>query len=385
MSGVSLRSENDLRLSIVGNPENRRVRDFQSTAVRLGCERPECVRWRDLLDNRQAALARLQTAGFVRLESPGENDEVLHRLIRLGGGQGRLAFGEIGFLREQFRGFCRILEELSPLGPVYQNPPADIEVMFDKWASHGRFVEAGLPRPLARLAPGNAARFRSFRSAFGTTDSGRVFLKPRYASSASRGGVCAYRWSHGREQLIGPIEIQDDGRSVRLYNSLRVRRYTSLPAITAILDSLLPQDMICERWVPKARLPDGQFDLRILVIAGRARHTVVRQSHFPMTNLHLGNRRGKMDEVSEAFGADAVDECFRLAEKAADCFPNSLYAGVDVILPSKGAPMICEINAFGDLLPGVTDRGDTAYEAILRAWRQSRSTLPAHTLADWGS
>ena len=365
MSGVSLPSENDGRLFVVGNPENRRVRDFQATAERIGFHYPLCVSWRELLDDPPAGLARLRTAALVRLDSPGENDDVLHRLIRLGGGCGGLAFGEIGFLPEQYRGFSLVLDRLSGSGFKFQNPPADVKVMFDKWASGRRFAAASIPCPATSLAPESAAPFRKFRSAFGTSGSGRVFLKPRFASSAS--GACAYRWSHGREQLIAPVELHRNGPAVRLYNSLRVRCYTSLEDITAILENLLPQGMICQPWIRKASVPDGQFDLRILVINGQSRHVVVRQSHYPMTNLHLGNRRGRLDEVQEAFGQQAVDNCRRLAEQAAACFPDSLYAGVDVLVPARGDPLICEINAFGDLLPNVTDRGESTCEAILRA------------------
>ncbi|MHB8899822.1 MAG: STM4014 family protein [Thermoguttaceae bacterium] len=368
MSGVSLPSENDLGLCIVGNPENRRVRDFQAAAERIGLGRSACVGWTDLLDDPPGALARLRAAELVRLDSPGENDGVLHRLIRLGGGSGRLAFGEIGFLREQYCGFSQVLDWLSASGLVFQNSPADVKVMFDKWASDRRFSAGGVPCPATSLAPETPDRFRQFRSAFGPPDSGRLFLKPRFASSAS--GVCAYRWSHGREQLIAPVELRRDGLAVRLYNSLRVRRYTSLEEITAILDNLLPQGMIGQPWIRKAKLPDGQFDLRILVVRGEARHVVVRQSHYPMTNLHLGNRRGCLDEVQDAFGPRTVDRCRRVAEDAAACFADSLYAGVDVLLPGKGDPLVCEINAFGDLLPNVTHRGETTCEAILRASRR---------------
>ena len=44
--------------------------------------------------------------------------------------------------------------------------------------------------------------------------------------------------------------------------------------------------------MPKAGLAGHVFDLRVVVIAGRARHAVVRMSRGPMTNLHLLNRRG---------------------------------------------------------------------------------------------
>ena len=364
-NGVLSRSENNVQICLVGNPENRRVRDFQTAAEGLGFDRPRCVGWLELLNDRDRALTRVADAELIRIDSPGEDDDVLHQLIHLGGGNGRLAFGEIGFLPQQYHGFCQALDWLSNLDMSFQNSPADIQVMFDKWSSHERFAATGIPRPATWLAPESPEALRDSRSAWCSANSGRLFLKPRYASSAS--GVCAYRWSHGREQLIAPIEIQRDRGAVRLYNSLRVRQYTSFENIDAILERLLPQGMIVERWIRKARGPNGQFDLRVLVIGGEARHLVVRQSHHPMTNLHLGNRRGSIDEVRDAFGENLLNACTRLAERATACFPNSLYAGVDILVPAKGEPLVCEINAFGDLLPNLTHRGETTYEAILNA------------------
>jgi hypothetical protein len=52
-----------------------------------------------------------------------------------------------------------------------------------------------------------------------------------------------------------------------------------------------------EEWVPKAGIADHTFDLRIVTIAGQPRHTVLRLSKAPMTNLHLGAHRGALQEV----------------------------------------------------------------------------------------
>ena len=60
------------------------------------------------------------------------------------------------------------------------------------------------------------------------------------------------------------------------------------------------------------------------------------------------------------------EEALRLAERAAACFPQSLYAGVDILLDHGGRPLVGEINAFGDLLPRLTHNGESAYGAIAR-------------------
>ena len=357
-----------MRICIVGNPENRRVCDYVAQAVKLGLPAPVCVSWLELLSPDptvvELAIKKLATADRVRIESAGENEEVQRRLIRIGGGgESQLAAGEIGFFHEAYLGFCEALDLLNGVGVSFVNSPSDIKVMFDKWRSHERFELAGIKRAATEVIPPESDVSKYLTSRFGTA--GRVFIKPRFGSSAS--GVCAYRWAAGRQQLIAPIELDRKSGSTRLFNSLRVRKYNSPVEIGAIFEGLLPQGLICESWVSKARLPEGNFDLRIVVIDGEARHTVVRQSHFPMTNLHLGNRRGKLTEVEEVFGSQVVSQAAQVAEAAAACFPDSLYAGVDVLIPQHGEPTVCEINAFGDLLPNVWHRGETTYEAILKA------------------
>lgn len=365
--GALWRLENNLRLGIVGNPENRRVRDFQATAERLGLKVPQCVSWLDVIHQPGRSLQLLATFELVRLESAGENAAVQHGLARLGGASDdtELALGELGLLRESYLGFAKMLNRIAGVDTLFHNSPSDVGLMFDKWQSHEMFVEAGLPRPQTAVALPTTVAFRDQRAAFGSVEYGRLFLKPRYGSSAS--GVCAYRWSGDREQIIAPIELDRRFDKPRLFNSLRIRSYTRLEDTEFILSQLLPQDMICEQWIKKARLPDGRFDLRILVIAGEARHCVVRQSQHPMTNLHLGNTRADIAQVQDLLGAEPIGAARQCAERAAACFPSSLYAGVDILIDSRGELFVCEINAFGDLLPRLEHRGESAYEAILRA------------------
>jgi len=66
-------------------------------------------------------------------------------------------------------------------------------------------------------------------------------------------------------------------------------------------------------------------------------------------------------------GQTKLESAFRLAEQAAACFPDSLYAGVDILLDTRQRALVGEINAFGDLLPRLTHGGDSAYTAIAKA------------------
>jgi glutathione synthase/RimK-type ligase-like ATP-grasp enzyme len=303
----------------------------------------------------------------LRLDSPGENQQVSAQLIGLGGAPKTavLEFGEIGYTKEYHLGFCRVLELIESCGIPCLNAPSDIAVMFDKWLCHLRFQARGLARPSSQLAPLQVELFLDWMAQIGD---GRIFLKPLHGSSAS--GVCALQWRGERQQLTAAIEFEPEvetGRPRKLWNSLRIHRYTQPQEIRQILELLLPQGMIVESWIPKLALAQGMVDLRVLIIAGEARHRVVRQSHSPLTNLHLGNQRGSETELIDRITLAKFEEALDLAEEAARCFPQSLYAGVDILIDSLGRSWIGEINAFGDLLPRLEHRHQSAYEAIAQA------------------
>lgn len=331
------------------------MRDFQAACERLDLPRPSCTPYLQLL------RGAVPDAELLRIDSPGENADVAAALIALGGGppEPDVHHGEIAYTREYHLGLTRLLDTLGKQRCL--NPADDILLMFDKWACHQLFVQHNLPRPPSHIAPRSWAQLRAERP------HGRVFLKPLHGSSAS--GVCALRWTSTRQQLTAPLKVVGN----RLINSLHVQTYTE--GLERILDPLLRAGMICEQWIPKLTLPDGAVDLRVLVISGEARHTVVRQSRHPMTNLHLGNRRGDLDEIREAIGDAGLLAAWKTAERAAACFPRCLYAGVDILLDNAGRPLVGEINAFGDLLPGLVHREETAYEAIAKACHAQRCVV----------
>ncbi|MCG8584155.1 MAG: hypothetical protein MI757_05530, partial [Pirellulales bacterium] len=79
--------------------------------------------------------------------------------------------------------------------------------------------------------------------------------------------------------------------------------------------------------------------------------------------LHLGNERGDLDEVRRMLGDEWLRVC-NTCERTMRLFPRSLYAGVDVaVLPNLREHVVLEVNAFGDLLPGVTCDGKDTYGA----------------------
>ena len=317
---------------------------------------------------------RFPNCDWVRIESPGENANVHRRLLEIGGFHQAVEYGELVGLQANFVGFESIMKWLGQRNWNFQNHPLEMLGMFDKWDSNQRFQAESLNRPKTILAPETYIELvRAINACF---PKGRVFLKPRYSSSSS--GVCAFHCTPRRQLLIAPIEIEYNSDSFRLFNSLRVRTYSEPETIEAVLNRLLPEHYICEAWIPKARSESGRVDLRILVIDGDARHWVVRESDSPMTNLHLGNRRGCRESFARNFGPQ-LSAALDLAAAAGQCFPKCHYAGVDIVIDRMGKAYVCEINACGDLLPGILDRGETTYEACLRSLLQLHNRKPTKT------
>jgi hypothetical protein len=82
-----------------------------------------------------------------------------------------------------------------------------------------------------------------------------------------------------------------------------------------------------------------------------------------MTNLHLGGQRGDLDAVREQAGPSYVD-ALETCERVAACFPGSLHVGVDLMFsPDWTHHAVAEVNAFGDLLPGLLVNGHDTYAA----------------------
>ena len=143
-----------------------------------------------------------------------------------------------------------------------------------------------------------------------------------------------------------------------------MRRYRDARQITELVDAVCRQRAIAERWFPKAGYDGQRFDLRVLVIGGRAAHAVMRQSAGPITNLHLGNRRGDLAGLRRQMGEAAWREALDVAERAGRVFPASLYVAVDLLVaPGFRRFAVAEVNAFGDLLPNLRHHGRDTYAA----------------------
>ncbi|WP_240134473.1 STM4014 family protein [Streptomyces sp. MUM 178J] len=340
------------RFAVVGNPENRRVVMFTRAVADAGLPAPRITAWTDVLRDGGAAFAADEV---VRLDSPGENAAV-DRALRGADDPTRVEGGARWYAR-----FTAAVRTLT--GGIRLDDPDELAVLFDKRLCHRALDEAGVPVPASPTTGGGVPvrgwdDVRSLMDAHGMP---RVFLKPAHGSSAS-GVVAVETAGPGRVRAATSVERDADGR---LFNSLRIQRSTSETELAALVDALAPDGLHIERWWPKASLGGSRSaDLRVVVVAGRATHAVVRTSRSPMTNLHLGGRRGDLTAAVTAAG-DRWSIALEICERAAACFPGTLCVGVD-LLPAVGWRRFAvgEVNAFGDLLPGITGLPGSGAEGL---------------------
>jgi glutathione synthase/RimK-type ligase-like ATP-grasp enzyme len=272
--------------------------------------------------------------------------------------------GRIRGLRDGFGGLGDVLASF-PVDARYMNPPSTVLAMFDKMETKRRLRAAGLTTPTTHAL---VRTFDELEEALHAAKASRVFVKPRHGSSAS--GVIALSRSATRILATTSIELDDD----RLYNSLKIRRYRRPEEVRTIVDLLGREDeLLVEEWIPKDSAQRGTYDLRIVCIDGSPGHSVMRLSQHPMTNLHLGNARGDLAALRTRLGPSTWHRLQEIARRSAAAF-DALYAGIDIaITPGGGHVVVFEVNAFGDLLPGVLDAsGRTTYEAEIDALLQSR-------------
>ncbi|MFF9350664.1 STM4014 family protein [Streptomyces sp. NPDC014734] len=348
------------RFAVVGVPGNRRVALFRDAVRAAGLPPVRVVPWLDVL--RGEAVFR--PGETVRVDSPGEDAEVERRL-RAVEDPTRVEGTALWYAR--FTAAARSVARMAgEAGAVLLDDPGDIAVLFDKRLCHAVLDRAGVPVPPSPTSGPAAPAVRDWadvRERMEAHRMRRAFVKLAHGSSAS-GVLAVETGGPGRVRATTSVERDADGR---LFNSLRVRRCSTEREISEIVDALAPDGLHMERWLPKATRHGRAADLRVVVVAGRATHAVVRTSRSPMTNLHLGGARGSLDDFRAAVRAAGGDwaEALTVCERAAACFPDTLCVGVD-LLPSSDLRRfaVCEVNAFGDLLPRLTGLPGSGAEGL---------------------
>ena len=348
---------------------SKRVRLLQAARAQLGLPPATVLEWRDWLAEPSLLDAALEQPTLFKIEPPGDEPlahvQLLHEGCRL---LDRApvpvpGHGELLAMDAWFAGFSsamgRLSGQLAALpGAQVVNAPGEITLMTDKLACQRQLAEHGVAIP-ALL--GRIDGYEHLQSLLHQHDLDRVYLKPRYGSSAS--GVVAYRRNRtGRQQATTSASMVTVGGETRLFNVKRIARHESAADIAALVDALAAQELYAEAWLDKPRCGDSHYDLRVVAIAGQPAHRVARLGTQMMTNLHLDNQRGDAATLLNDADMAALEAATR---QAALAFPASGVTGYDLVV-RRGQAHVLEANAFGDLLPGLLWQGHDTYAAQLR-------------------
>ncbi|MDZ5633720.1 STM4014 family protein [Janthinobacterium sp. GMG1] len=355
-------------LTLLATQGSKRVRLMQAARAQLRLPPAQVLEWRDWLAQPALLEAALRQSGRLKIEPPGD-DPAAHVLLLQAGCRlldrpavDAPAHGQLLAMDAWFAGFANAMQglarQLAALPAIRAfNAPAEILRMTDKLACQRHLAAHGVPIPVL-LGPVHG--YQHLQSLLHEHDLDRVYLKPRYGSSAS--GVVAYRRNKaGRQQATTSATLSRTDGQTRLFNVKRMARHETPADIAALVDALAAQELYAEAWLNKPRCGDSHYDLRVVTLAGQPAHRVARIGQHMMTNLHLDNRRGEASGLLSAVDLAALEAT---AIQAARAFPASHVTGYDLVV-RQGQAHVLEANAFGDLLPGLLWQGADTYAAQL--------------------
>lgn len=249
-------------------------------------------------------------------------------------------------------------EELAYLdslnGVRFCNAPSAIIQTLDKFNCKKRLIEMGIPvTPMLNRIP---VDYTSFLDLLREECCSQVFIKPRFGSGAA--GIIAYR-HHPKtleEVAYTSLIMGSDGK---LYNTKKVRKVTNRDYIRALIEALLSQPSIVERWVHKANYRELTYDLRVVFQYGKVDYIAVRGSKLPITNLHLNNCTIPLAELD--LSPVLIEEIEALCSRTAKCFRGLNIAGIDVLVTPSGRLKVIEVNGQGDLIYNDIFQGNNIY------------------------
>ena len=243
------------------------------------------------------------------------------------------------------------------------NPPADIEVIFDKSRCHGlRPAAVPLPRTIGPVRSYDELRTRWVRRACPGFSSSWPMARRLRAWSPWR-GAGRRRRHHRRDGAKVPrdaaLQLPADPTLRGARGDRRIDRRPRREGVHV------------EEWIPKARLdghgvrPPGRRDRR----AGPARRGADEPDAHDQPAPEEPPRRRR--------GAPGPDGAGRLGPRprpagGPSTLPGLPLAGVDLLIaPGFRRHAVLEVNAFGDLLPGITCDGLDTYAAEVAAWLEA--------------
>ncbi len=371
-----------IRFGIICNPSNRRFDFFKQAVISQGFSPPLCISYWDILQKKVDLAQAFNAIDVLKIESSGEDFAVRKELLALAATHGsnfissqsskQLSFdkGIIRHGRQEHVGFQMLLQKIQKATEAFpnlqiMNAVEDILLMLDKTRFHKKML---LQNIAVIPAIYNITSFEELIQQMKLQNWTRVFLKPNHGSSAS--GVIAFRKNGPKMMATTSIEYTQTKGTIKLYNSLKIHKYQNPKQIEKIVNIIAQNGIIVEKWISKSTLKSSIYDFRVVTTNQNPKHIIARQSHSPLTNLHLGNRRGNLELIKNEIENTSWHNLEELAKQTARAMPQTLYAGLDILISKETQePYLIESNAFGDLLPNLLADGLDTYETQIQHYK----------------
>ncbi len=369
------------RYVLVANPGSKRCELYRRELAAFWAARgevvdAEVVPWAEVVprDGNLDDIPAFDRPAVVRLESPGKDVHVTQLMLAAGArddpnepprdwGALDLPHGVLVRPGLWFRGFAWVLRglERSFDARPHLTPtacPLAVAEMFDKNATLAKLRAAGVPVP-DWLPPD---RFPAGANAFhhAVRASGWPVVYTKLNTGASAVGLVVSYYPHNRVSWGLTTLFAAGGE---FFSTRHLRRVDSF-GHDACFRFLFREGATVQRGIPLVQVHGENFDVRVVCVHGAPVATICRVSPHPVTNLHLGGRRGDPAACRAAVGSRAWLDGLDLAAAAAGCF-DATIAGVDILFErGSGRPYVLEVNAFGDFFPGWVDARGRSVHAL---------------------
>lgn len=324
-------------------------------------EAPVLISYEDLL--KDFKILDTINPSLIRIESPGENQGVREWLIQYGADNMSRNYqtsfsqpSQIGGSIAWYKGYCSLLDSIKRKFPEtpWMNSSGDIQILFNKplCRHHLQQHQVSVPPSLGKVDNLSELLHEMHRQKWQG-----VFIKPSHGSSAS--GVIALRAQGNRIHALTSAKREGN----MAFNSLALQQYSNYSQVAELISILSHENLYAEKWIPKLMRNDLYTDFRVMVIGGTICHIIPRMSAFPITNLHLGNKKGNWEVIKKTLSQSTIGQMESECKKVSGAFPNALYLGIDIMIDKKEENVfVLEVNAFGDLLPDALWEGKTTWE-----------------------
>jgi len=189
-------------------------------------------------------------ASVLRITSPGEDASLQKRLYEIGGFSFEEEYEPFRIYPKSFwySGWCYWLQKIETWIAAHpflkvMNTPKAIRLAFHKLECQ-QFLQSkriSIPKIIVQKLTG----YEDLLSQLHQGNIHQVFIKPYHGSSAS--GVMAFRQMGGKQILYTTIDL----KSNRLYNSLRLKKYTNPVKIKTIINTMALGGLMVEEFMVK--------------------------------------------------------------------------------------------------------------------------------------